>query len=87
MTARRSAVDAELVLHTKHIRVVEVQKVRCTPIGIEVFLQQLKAHTLRILIALHAIIDRTDKTISIRSRSSHRFTQIMRERRDPAEPG
>ena len=61
MAARRSAVDAELVLHAEHIDVVEVQEVRRAPVGIEVLLVKLEAHTRRIVVAFRAIIDRADE--------------------------
>ncbi len=44
MTARRPAVNAKLVLHTQHVRVVEVQEICCSPIRIDVLLQQFKTH-------------------------------------------
>ena len=52
MAARRSAVDAELVLHAEHVGVVEIQEIRGPPIGIEVLLQELEAHPRRVLVTL-----------------------------------
>ena len=62
MAARRPAVDAELMLHAEHVRVVEVQKIRRAPVGIEILLQQLEAHPRRIVVALRPVIHRADKT-------------------------
>ena len=86
MTARLPAVDAELMLHAQNVRVAEIQKVRRTTVGVEILLQQLEAHTLRIIVTLNTVIDGADKTIGGRRCRRDGFTQIMGEGRDAAEP-
>ena len=44
MAPGRSTVDAELVLHAEHVRVVEVQEIRGAPVGVQILLVQLEAY-------------------------------------------
>ena len=86
MTARRPAIDAELMLHAQHVGIVEVQKIRRAPVGIEILFQQLKADPRRIFVTLHAIIHRPRKTLRVRRRARDAFTKIGRKSRDPTTP-
>ena len=86
MAARLAAVNAELMLHAEHVCVAEIQKIRSTPVGVEIFFQQLKADALRVVVALHAVIDSAHKTICDGGCGCDGLTQIMGEGRDAAEP-
>jgi len=63
MTARRTAVNAEFVLHTQHAGLVEIEEIRRPPIGIQIFLEQLEAHPRRVFVALHPIVHRSGETV------------------------
>ena len=86
MTARRSPIDAELMLHTEHVSGVEVQEIRRPPVGIQVLFLKLESHARRIFIALHTIVDGSHETIGSRNRAHHRLRKIMRKGRDSAQP-
>ena len=85
MTARRTPVDPEFVLHAEHVRVVEVQKIRRTTVRIEILLQQLKTNARRVFVALGPVVDRRHITVGSGCRTRHRLAEIMRESRDSAQ--
>ena len=87
MTARRTAVDAKLMLHAQHIHIVEVQKVRRASIGVDILLHELKAHAWGILVALHAVIHRSHIALRLWRCSGHRLAHIAREGRDSTLTG
>ena len=86
MASRRTSIDAELVLHAECLGVVEIQKVSCYAVGLEILFHDLKAYTWRIGIALGAVIHRPDKAIRSRGDQGNRLAQIMRKSGDPAQP-
>ena len=51
MAARRPAENAELVLHTNHVHVRDVQKIRRPQIRGQVLLRDFEAHFRRIIVA------------------------------------
>ncbi len=86
MAPSRTAVDAELVLHTQYIRIIEVQKICRAPVGVPILLIQFKAHAGRIIVALTQIVHCAHETLGGRSRRCHRLTNIGCEGSDAAQP-
>ena len=87
MTARRSAIDAELVLHAEHVRLVVVQFVGRGPVGIQVLLLDFKAHLRRVVVAFAAIIDGDDDAFRIRRLPGDRLAQAVGECGDATSAG
>jgi len=63
MAARRPAENTELVLHTNHVHVCDVQKIRCAQIGRQILLRNLEAHFGRIIVTFREIIHGHDKAL------------------------
>ena len=58
MAPRRPAINAELVLHRDDLDVVDVQKLRRAPVGIQLLLLDLERHARRIIVALRPVVHR-----------------------------
>ena len=84
MTARRPAENAELVLHTNHVHIRDVQEIRRTQIRRQILFRNLEAHFGRIIVTFREIIDRHDEALQRGEFFRHGAAQIGRERGDAA---
>ena len=87
VAARGPAIDAELVLHAEHLRVIEVQEIRRAAIRIKILLDQFELDPWRILVALYPVIHRSGITFRQRICRAHSLTKVPSEGGDPAQPG
>ena len=79
MAAGRTAVDAELVLHRKHLDVVDVQKLRRPAVGLDFLLRDFKSHATGIVVARLAVVDRSHDTLRLRILCGNRLADVGRE--------
>ena len=84
MAARRSPVNAELVLNAEHVDAVDVQEIGCASIRIEIGLRDLEAHSRRICVSPARIVHRQDEPVDGRELGGERVRQMRRERGDAA---
>jgi hypothetical protein len=87
MASGRSAIDAELMLEAKDIRVTEIQEIGGPPVRIQFFFLEFEAHPVRVFIAIGTIIDGTRKTIRFRQVVGDRLAKVGGERSYPAQAG
>lgn len=83
----RTAIDAEFVLNAEQLDVVEVQEVRCPPVGLGVPLLDLESDTIGIPVSLGPIRHRDDQAFRSKRLRCGRFAKVVCEGCDPAEPG
>jgi hypothetical protein len=86
VAASGAAIDAELMLDAEHIGIGEVQKIRCTPVGVEVFFQQLKADAGGVVITFDPIIDGTDEAVGGWGCCGDGLAEVMSESGNTTEP-
>jgi len=74
------------MLHTNHVHIRDVQKIRRTQIRRQVLFRNLEAHLCRVIVSTREVIDRHDEALHRRKLRRHRATQVGRERGNAAFP-
>ena len=87
MVSRRAAVDAELMLHAEHFRLVLVQLVRRSAVVLHILLLDFKTHLRRVIVAVCVVAHGDNDALRVRSLTGHRFTQVMGESCDATTAG
>src|SRR6476646_10768780 len=86
MAAGDATEDAIFVLQDDQIHAVEVDEVRRAPVGLDITLIQLEAHTWRIGVALLCVVDRNGEDARLRRLSCERLTKVGRKCCDATLP-
>jgi hypothetical protein len=84
VTARRPAVNAELVLQADDVHVADVEEIRGAQIGRQVLLLNLEANHFRVFVATFDVVDRHRETLALRMRGRDGRKQVGSERSDAA---
>lgn len=85
MTARRTAVDPELMLQAEDFRISEVQEVCSTAVGVQLFFVQFEAHSLWVVVSLGPVIYRSDDTFGGWCGTCDRLTKVLGKCCDSAQ--
>ena len=84
MAARPPAEDAVFELQADQVHVVDIQEVGGAPIGLDIFLRQLKANTRGIGVAVFDVVDRHGDAGRVAVFGGDRFAQVGGKRGDAA---
>ena len=85
MAPGKASVDSEFMLNTEDVRILKIQEIRSTPIGVQFLLLNLKPDPWRVAVAFRKIVDRT--YIAVRSGIGirDRVAQVVCECRNSAQ--
>jgi hypothetical protein len=85
MASGRSAIDAELMLEAKDIRVTEIQEIGGPTVRIQFVFLEFETYPVRVFITIGTIIDGPRKTIRFGQVVGDRLAKVGGERSDPAQ--
>ena len=70
------------MLQADNVDIIEIQKIRSLPIGVDLLLTNLKPNLIRIVVPFGYVVDRCDKDLGTSSSVRQGLAEVVSERRD-----